>query len=344
MSAPLARPIERLAGLPALDRPAEALASATAGRSGAWLDWARGGPLGHPLHPALTDLPIGFWTSAWVLDLLGGSRTRGAARGLVGWGVLSALPTLATGLTDVATLPTTKRRVAAVHAAANAVAMAGFAWSWWQRRRGRHTAGVATGLGAGALASLGGYLGGWLALGSDDAGDHHDGAASPPGDESAALAQRVADRLAGRQVACAESCTAGRIASALAAAGDAADFFRGSLVGYQEQVKREQLDVTAESVYSAEAAEEMALAVCRLLGADAAVATSGVLGDEPQDGVPPGTVFIATAVDGRADAQRYRFDGSPAEICEEASDQALRDLAAALDRAAARARQGSSAG
>lgn len=28
----------------------------------------RGGRLGHPLYPALTDLPIGFWTSAWVLD------------------------------------------------------------------------------------------------------------------------------------------------------------------------------------------------------------------------------------------------------------------------------------
>jgi hypothetical protein len=30
--------------------------------------------LGHPLHPAMTDLPIGFWTSSFVLDLAGMER------------------------------------------------------------------------------------------------------------------------------------------------------------------------------------------------------------------------------------------------------------------------------
>ena len=125
-----------------------------------------------------------------------------------------------------------------------------------------------------------------------------------------------------------------------AAGGDAADYFRGGLVSYHERVKRDHLGVTTASVYNEQAAEQMALAVCDVLDADAAVATSGVVGGEPQDGVPPGTVFIATAVDGRADAQRYRFDGSPAEVCAQATDQALRDLAAALDRAAVRARDG----
>src|SRR5437764_1331628 len=48
--------------------------------SGTWL--------GHPLHPLLTDLPIGFWTSAFTLDLVGGRRSRRAATQLVGWGVL----------------------------------------------------------------------------------------------------------------------------------------------------------------------------------------------------------------------------------------------------------------
>ena len=48
--------------------------------SGSWL--------GHPLHPLLTDLPIGFWTSAFTLDLVGGRSTRRAATQLVAWGVI----------------------------------------------------------------------------------------------------------------------------------------------------------------------------------------------------------------------------------------------------------------
>jgi hypothetical protein len=44
--------------------------------SGTWLD--------HPLHPMLTDLPSGFWTSAWVLDVVGGESERDAARRLIG--------------------------------------------------------------------------------------------------------------------------------------------------------------------------------------------------------------------------------------------------------------------
>ena len=40
--------------------------------------------LGHAVHPVLTDLPIGFWTSAFTLDLIGGRRSRAAAQRLVG--------------------------------------------------------------------------------------------------------------------------------------------------------------------------------------------------------------------------------------------------------------------
>ena len=53
-----------------------------------------------PLHPMLTDLPIGCWTSAFVLDIVGGKKSRPAAQLLVGLGVLSALPTAASGAAD----------------------------------------------------------------------------------------------------------------------------------------------------------------------------------------------------------------------------------------------------
>ena len=41
--------------------------------------------LGHPLHPILTDLPIGFWTSAMALDVAGGMRSRRGAKRLSDW-------------------------------------------------------------------------------------------------------------------------------------------------------------------------------------------------------------------------------------------------------------------
>ena len=42
----------------------------------------RGSWLGHPLHPLLTDLPIGFWTSGSLLDVVGGIGARRAATAL----------------------------------------------------------------------------------------------------------------------------------------------------------------------------------------------------------------------------------------------------------------------
>ena len=42
--------------------------------------------LGHPLHPALVAIPVGSWSAATYLDLLGGNRHREAARRLVGMG------------------------------------------------------------------------------------------------------------------------------------------------------------------------------------------------------------------------------------------------------------------
>ena len=62
--------------------------------SGTWL--------GHAAHPVLTDLPIGSFTSALALDLLGGSDAAAGAQTLVGLGILSAIPTALTGLSDLA--------------------------------------------------------------------------------------------------------------------------------------------------------------------------------------------------------------------------------------------------
>ena len=160
------RAAERLAAIPWLDGPARTLADFSSRQRGPLVDVARGKPLGHPLHPALTDVPIGFWTSSMVLDILGGRRFAASSRALVGAGVVSALPTVVAGLADVPTLSAAKRRVAVVHAASNAVATVLYAKSWSLRRR-RPLVGVAVGFAAAATATIGGYLGGWLAFGDE---------------------------------------------------------------------------------------------------------------------------------------------------------------------------------
>lgn len=120
-----------------------------------------GTDLGHPAHPMLVQLPIGFWTSAWVMDLAGLGRTK-VARDLVGLGVLTAIPTVASGLSDWIDTDGAEARVGLVHAAANATAVACFSVSWWRRRAGRHGGFFWSMLGA-TVATVGGFLGGHLA-------------------------------------------------------------------------------------------------------------------------------------------------------------------------------------
>jgi nicotinamide-nucleotide amidase len=146
-----------------------------------------------------------------------------------------------------------------------------------------------------------------------------------------AVAGQVAFCLRERRLAVAESCTAGRIATVFATVEQAIDFFAGGLVPYQTKIKRALLGVTAPSVLSLEAAEQMAAGVCRLLRAEVGVSTTGVAGDAPEDGVPPGTVFIGTSVDGATTSRVHHFHGSPDEVCDAARDAALHDLLVALD-------------
>lgn len=131
--------------------------------AGSAKDVLSGGWLGHPVHPLLTDLPIGAWTSALFLDLAGGRRARPAADALVAAGVAAALPTALSGLSDWSDLGRREQRVGLVHAAVNDLALTLWTASLIARRRGKRGGGVALGLlGATALA-VGGYLGGHLA-------------------------------------------------------------------------------------------------------------------------------------------------------------------------------------
>jgi nitrite reductase/ring-hydroxylating ferredoxin subunit/uncharacterized membrane protein len=130
-------------------------------RPGRLRDLLSGTALGHPAHPVLVDLPIGFWTSAMLLDFTGRGQHRGA-RWLMGIGVLSALPAAVTGLSDWTDTDQAEKRVGLVHATSNTVAVGCFTMSWWARRRGGR-AGQGWSLLGATVATGAGWLGGHLA-------------------------------------------------------------------------------------------------------------------------------------------------------------------------------------
>jgi len=114
-------------------------------------------------------------------------------------------------------------------------------------------------------------------------------------------------RRAGLTLATAESLTGGMIATRLSAVPGASDVFRGSLVTYAAETKRNLLGVPAGPVVSEAAVRAMAAGACEQLGADCSVAVTGVAGPASADGEEPGTVWMATSVDGEIVARRHHF-------------------------------------
>ena len=158
--------IERIGGTQALDSIAgpyeKFVHHLTASRpvkdalSGTWL--------GHPLHPALTDLPIGAWAMATTVDLTTGRAGAPASQRLVALGVLAALPTAAAGASDWSDTYGPDQRVGLMHAAANATATVSQVFSWLARRRGHRLSGVALSIAGLGLCAGSAYLGGHLVL------------------------------------------------------------------------------------------------------------------------------------------------------------------------------------
>lgn len=122
----------------------------------------RGDWLGHAVHPPLTDLVLGAWTSATVLDLVGGRDAAPAAQRLIGTGLLAVGPTAWTGWAQWLTAEDRDKRVGLVHAVVNGVAIGTYAASWVARRRGRHGSGVRLALAGAVVSGVGAYLGGHL--------------------------------------------------------------------------------------------------------------------------------------------------------------------------------------
>jgi nicotinamide-nucleotide amidase len=134
---------------------------------------------------------------------------------------------------------------------------------------------------------------------------------------------------AGLTVAVAESCTGGLLGKRLTDVPGSSDYFLGGVTAYDNQVKINVLDVPAGllaqfGAVSEETAAAMAEGVCRLMGADCALSTTGIAGpDGGSEEKPVGLVYVGSVVDGVTKVERLLLWGRRDQIRERAAYSAL---------------------
>ena len=159
--AALAERLERAHGLdPAVQGLSDTVVRAlpTGGRA----DALHGVPFGQPAHPALVRLPLGCWTSAVLLEAFRGTERASAL--LIAAGIAGTAPAAATGLADWSARHRDQQRVGLVHAACQTSAATLFLGSLAARAGGRAGYGRLLSASGLAMATVGSYLGGHLAL------------------------------------------------------------------------------------------------------------------------------------------------------------------------------------
>jgi len=153
------------------------------------------------------------------------------------------------------------------------------------------------------------------------------------GQIAAALARHLA--AAGLTVAAAESLTGGRVAAALTRRPGSSAYFLGSVVAYANEAKVKLLDVPEavlreHGAVSEACARAMALGARRCLGADLAVAATGIAGpDGGSPAKPVGLVWLAVAGDEGLLTAEHRFAGDRRAVTRAAVTEALGLLARA---------------
>jgi nicotinamide-nucleotide amidase len=147
----------------------------------------------------------------------------------------------------------------------------------------------------------------------------------------------VAQLLAGRRIATAESCTAGLLAARLTERPGSSDYVMGGVVSYANDAKEQVLGVDpalieTHGAVSEPVAEAMAAGALRRFGADTAVAITGIAG--PGGGTPEkpvGTVcFTLSLADGPTTTRRLRLPGNRSDVRERSTTVAMHLLLRAL--------------
>jgi nitrite reductase/ring-hydroxylating ferredoxin subunit/uncharacterized membrane protein len=190
------RPTDRLARNSGLAKLAEAIQPVVRGlleRSGSLVqDLLHGTPLGHPLHPPITDIPIGGWTIAAVLDGLecaGRTDVGFAADTAVVVGLLGGLGAIATGWAEWSDTKDEPRTLGLAHAVLNGLGFTGYAGSFFLRRTGNRGAGIAVAFASYGFIGLAAYVGGDLAYGMQLGVRHTAEPLLPPNDFTVVLSE-----------------------------------------------------------------------------------------------------------------------------------------------------------
>jgi len=149
-------------------------------------------------------------------------------------------------------------------------------------------------------------------------------------EDVSAAARRVHELFLekGLTLSVAESCTGGFIGSALAALPGASGYFKGGVIAYSGDVKRNVLGVSPDTLSThgmvseatARAMAERARALC---GTDYALATTGNLGPDVLEGKEQGLVYLAACKEGKTVAVERRFPGDRLAAREQAAREAL---------------------
>lgn len=117
-------------------------------------------------------------------------------------------------------------------------------------------------------------------------------------------------RERGLTLGLAESVTGGLVAGRLTGIEGASEVFRGGVVSYATEVKHSVLGVQSDMVVNEEAAIEMAVGACKVLGASVGLALTGVAGPASQEGVKLGTLCVAVCLpDGTTASETFALPG-----------------------------------
>ena len=135
-----------------------------------------------------------------------------------------------------------------------------------------------------------------------------------------------------RSLGTAESCTGGRVAETIMSVPGSSNYYKGSVIAYSNEVKENILGVDAQLIeektaVSEEVAKEMALGAAKRLGADFAVATTGIAGPNC-DGTdkPVGLVYIGIYAQGDISVRECFFTGDRELIRYRTSVEALEEV------------------
>ena len=143
------------------------------------------------------------------------------------------------------------------------------------------------------------------------------------------LCSDVLNRLAGKTLCTAESCTGGGIGAALTAVSGSSAVYKGGIISYTNAVKHDLLGVDytlldTHGAVSAPVAEAMAVGVRNALKADIALSVTGLAGPGGDDfGNPVGRVYIGYADEKRTFHREFTFSGHREEVRRQAVKAAL---------------------